>query len=65
MTLEVTPEQVEFKELAIGDHCLHSNTFYRKTADRVAEIIVSFPETDLKERQFTGNALVNIVLNKE
>jgi hypothetical protein len=64
MPLQITPEQVEFKELAIGDHCFHGNTFYKKTADRVAEIINTVENTTLLERIFTGNALVNIVLNK-
>lgn len=63
--LQITPEQVEFKEFAIGDYCFHHNTFYKKISDRVGEIISTTDNTTLTERQFTGNALVNIVVNKE
>ncbi len=59
MALQITPEQVEFKELAIGDYCFHGNTFYLKTDERQITSI----ETDVA-KQITGNCLVNIVLNK-
>lgn len=62
--LTITPEQVEFKELAIGDHCFHNNTFYKKTGDRLSDIISTIDYTVVREREFTGNALVNIVLEK-
>jgi hypothetical protein len=63
--LQITPEQVEFKELAIGDPCFHGNIFYRKTADRMGVIESSVhAEVIGNEKQFTGNALVNIVLEK-
>ncbi len=57
--LEITPETVEFKELALSDYCFYKNVFYLKTGDREVTNI----ETD-EVKQITGNCSVNIVLNK-
>ncbi len=63
--MKITPEQVEFKELAVGDLCFHKNIFYEKFSSRTGIIISAFDDIPVGfEQTFTGNALVNIVLNK-
>lgn len=64
--LQITSEQVEFKELAVGDYCFHKNIFYEKFSSRTGKIVSAIQDVPIGfEQTFTGNCLVNIVLNKE
>lgn len=62
---EITPVQVEFKEFEVNDPFFFNNRFWKKVADRKAEITHEvYPEEIGVVKTFLGNCLVNIVIQK-